>query len=153
MKYFLGKSNKDSLLARQAFLYDVFKLWFIPYDHGDYLELTSMPTTAIDVCFIIGHISEVNSILVNNTINEDNIVLVTCDFHLSINHLENKNIFLPLTNAGNRFCHYVNGQDYGFDFNITQSEIVLYNYSKYNLSPLEMIEKSFNKLRESGENI
>ena len=153
MKCFLGKSNKDWLLVRQAYLYDVFKLWFVPFDHGDYLELTSIPTTAIDVCFIIGHNSEVNSILTKNTISEDNIVLVTCDIKLSINHLENKNIFLPFTNVGNRFCHYVNGRDYGFDFNITQSEIVLYNSSKYGLSPLEMIEKSFNKLCESGENI
>lgn len=151
MKYFLGKSNKASLLARQAFLYEVFKLWFIPYDQGDYLELISIPTTAIDVCFIIGHNSEVNSILIKNTINENNIVLLTCNLHLSINHLKNKKIFLPFTNTDNIFCHYVNGHDYGFDFNITQSEIVLYNYSKYGLPPLKMIEKSFNKLRESSE--
>ena len=39
----------------------------------------------------------------------------------------------------------LNGALYGFDFDLTESEILLYNASKL-LSPLQRIEKSFHKL-------
>ena len=153
MRYFYKKSNMESIHVRKKYLYDIFHLWFIAYDHGDYIELVSIPNDSVDICIIIGHNFEVNYILESNIIKENNIAIVTCNFGLSLNSLKGKNIFLSFTDNDTNYCYYVNGQDYGFDFNITQSEIVLYNYSKYGLSPLEMIEKSFNKLRESGENI
>lgn len=143
----------ESLHVRKKYLYDIFNLWFIAYDHDDYIELVSVPNDSVDICIIIGHNFEVNNILKNNIIYESNVAIVTCKLNLFLNGLKGKDIFISFTDINTNRCYYVPGRDYGFDFNITQSEIVLYNSSKYGLSPLEMIKKSFNKLHESGENI
>lgn len=143
----------EEIHVRQKYLQDVFNLKFTPCNRENYIELVNTQNDVTDICIIIGHNFEVNYILENNIIKENNIAIVTCNFGLLLNSLKGKNIFLSFTDNDTNCCYYVNGQDYGFDFNITQSEIVLYNYSKFGLSPLEMIEKSFNKLCESGESI
>ena len=58
--------------------------------------------------------------------------------------LPNKTIYISHQNDHN-YADLLNGALYGFDFDLTESEILLYNASKL-LSPLQRIEKSFHKL-------
>lgn len=125
MRYVILKSNISlkEKKARQEYLYDIFKIYFMPFCYKTHSELKSIPFNFGDTIFIYGHNEQVYRYLLNNKIKETNIVLITCYFgRLTKIRLENKNMFYT-EEITDRF----NGEEYGFDFEITNSEINLYN--------------------------
>ena len=67
-----------------------------------------------------------------NLVNEKNIVAITCDGMVRFRNLKlnNKNFYLPYQDSDN-LVNLINGKIYGFDFDITKSEIKFYNSLKY----------------------
>ena len=147
MQLILQNCFRDELIARQKYFYETFHLWLIVNSKSNnYIKLTSMPANCLDILFIIGHNTFVKEYLKCHEITEERIVAITCDgtIHFSNLRLPNKTIYISHQNERN-YADLLNGTLYGFDFDPTESEILLYNTNK-SLSPLQRIEKSFHQI-------
>lgn len=133
MRYFIHKSFTNELFSRKEYLYDVFSIWTIPYNYNsDFIVLKSIPLNSIDICFILGHNWSVKKFIENNSIHENHIVAITCDGYANFGslNLRNKKLFLPNQDLNN-LAPLLKGDLYGFNFDLTESEILFYNSSKY----------------------
>lgn len=127
MRYLIldNKINNSVISSKQQYLYDVFKIYMVPFKISDeIIELRSMPLSEYDVLFIQGHNYKVNDYVktFQDKINEKNIVLVSCYFgNITKLRLKDKNLFHErkkvIVYDGNRF---------GFNYDITDSELNLY---------------------------
>lgn len=147
MQLVLQKCLSKEIIARQKFFYETFHLWLLVDSNNDaYINLVSIPTNCLDILFIIGHNMFVKQFLQNNTITEERIVAITCDgtIHLSSFKLSGKTIYLPRQNEEN-YADLLKGKLYGFDFDLTESEILLYNTNKSD-DIAQRLEMSFHKL-------
>ena len=147
MQLILQKCLSEELIARQKFFYETFHLWMIISSNNDsYIQLSSIPTNCLDFLFIVGHNVFVNNFLQYNKIKEERIVAITCDgaIHLSSLKLPGKIIYLSHQNEANH-ADLLKGELYSFDFDPTESELLLYNTNK-SVDPVQRLEMSFCKL-------
>lgn len=130
MKYLIQQEFSKEIPAREQYIYDVFHLWIIPFRiENKFIFLNSIPSHALDnFLFIIGHNYDVAYFLKSHNIREDIIVAITCDgtVNFSKKYLPHKKLFLPFQN-NNNCAALLNGSLYGFDFDLTESELLLYN--------------------------
>ena len=142
MRYIILKNNITSqeIRSRQEYLYDIFKIYTIPIFYKNYVELKSIPETQENVIFIRGHNYEVYNFLKNYKPKEKYIVLITCyiGFVTKI-RFKNKEMFYT-----KQITNRLNGNEYGFNFEITNSEIDLYNCPYKSL--IEKIEYAFERI-------
>ena len=147
MQLILQKCLSKELIARQKFFYETFHLWLIvSSSNNSYIQLGSIPTNSLDILFIVGHNVFVNDFLQHNQIKEERIVAITCDgtIHLSSFKLPRKIIYLSHQNETN-YADLLKGELYGFGFDPTESELLLYNANK-SVDPVQRLEMSFCKL-------
>lgn len=132
MKYIITKNNVSSteIKARIEYIYDLFHIYALKDNINstkDRTILKTIPEDAIDLLMIIGHDRKTDDYIRTNykKIKENNIVIIACNTSkfFSLNLLKNKNIFLP-KNGG--IIDFYDGKNYGFNFNITNEEIILY---------------------------
>ena len=147
MKYIMLTCNLDNkeLRSRQEYLYDVFKLFTIPFKVNGVVELKTFPFKKTDLLFMYGHNIQVNDYLKNHTVIEKNIVLITCYIGSITNlKLRGKNLYYSdvITNK-------LDGKRYGFDFDITNSELNLYNSKEKSI--YKRIQNSFERIRWYGK--
>ena len=131
MRYVIIKNNvgMNEIRSRQSFLYDIFKVYTIPYFYGDYVEMKSIMSTTYDVVFVFGHNNLVFDYLCNNMADESNIVLLTCySDSITAYRCDNKTIFHT-----SKITDLLSGIEYGFNHDITDEEINLYNCKKITL--------------------
>lgn len=132
MRYFIQKSFINEVVARKNYLYDVLSLWTIPYEYNsNFIVLNGIPLNYLDVCFIFGHNHTVKDFIEVNNINEEYIVAITCDGHAGFNdiNLQDKKLYLA-KQGNNNLVDLLKGELYGFDFDLTESEILFFNSSK-----------------------
>lgn len=148
MKYIITKSNISSkeIKARMEYIYDLFHIYTLKDNINSTKDITilkTMPESAIDLCIILGHDRRTDEYIRANhkKIKENNIAVIACNTSKfsSLKLLKNKNIFLP-KNGG--IIDFYDGTNYGFDFNITDEEIILYRNRN------EKIEKMLNNTFE-----
>ena len=142
MRYILlrKKISFEEIKSRQEYLYDVFKVYTIPFYFDNYIELRSIPENYGNVVFINGHNNQVYSFLINEEPKEHDIVMITCYQGLVKKiKFSDKDMFFTDT-----ITDKLNGKEYGFDFEITNSELNLYNCS-YN-SIKDKINYSFERI-------
>ena len=147
MQLILQKCLSKELIARQKFFYETFHLWLIVSSStNSYIQLGSIPTNSLDILFIVGHNVFVNDFLQHNQIKEERIVAITCDgtIHLSSFKLPGKIIYLSHQNEAN-YADLLKGELYGFGFDPTESELLLYNANK-SVDPVQRLEMSFCQL-------
>lgn len=147
MRLILQDFMKSELSARQKYFYETFHLWFVIKSIDNHsIQLVSIPTNCIKILFIVGHNTFVKNYLTCTEFEEEKIVAITCDGTINFSNLKlpSKTIYISHQNEHN-YADLLNGALYGFDFDPTESEILLYNANKL-LSPLQRIEKSFHKL-------
>ena len=147
MQLTLQKCLSKELIARQKLVYETFHLWLIvSSSNNSYIQLGSIPTNSLDILFIVGHNVFVNDFLQHNQIKEERIVAITCDgtIHLSSFKLPGKIIYLSHQNEAN-YADLLKGELYGFGFDPTESELLLYNANK-SVDPVQRLEMSFCKL-------
>ena len=154
MRYLLQDEFKNELKARTSYLYDVLKLWFIVENTEDgFLQLTSFPSKYFsEILMILGHNCAVKNHLINNKFPESVVVAITCDGicnYENIN-LPNKKLYIPFQNKSN-LADLLYGEMYGFDFDITESELKFYNSPK-SLAIEMRIDKSFQNINKHGRN-
>lgn len=147
MRYLIGISLEKEVEERKKYIYDVFKLYLINKGTvGNLLVYESFPANALDMLIIIGHSFDVKNYLRVNAdeIKETILVVISCYAEEFINDIEikNKKVYISHHEDGETF--YRKGQDYGFKFKITDSELDLYNSRKMELSA--KLAKSFVKI-------
>ena len=147
MRYFLTAEKKCEIPSRQAFLYDVFKLWFVVVgEFRNFIILESFPLNSDDnICIIYGHNGSVAALLTNAnaSVYEKNVFIISCEKHFKEQYKQtNKTVYLsPQLNS---YSLLLAGSAYNFEFDVTEAEINLYNAPvKGNLEKLQL---SFKKL-------
>lgn len=132
MRFIIPTSKREERLARQKYLYDIFKVYFIENTKvEEYIELVSFPEKEYDYLLILGHNGFVERYLSNHEseISEMNIVILSCEIDSTYieNLLSEKNVFISKEthNDGEITCY--EGKPYGFSFEITDTELNLFN--------------------------
>ncbi len=143
MRYVLLRKKvfAEEIKSRQEYLYDIFKVYTIPFYFDNYVELRSIPENFGSIIFINGHNGQVHSYLMSKKIEENVIVMITCYQGLvqTVNLNNKKMFFTDIT------TDKLNGKEYGFNFEITNSELNLYNCPYTSLN--DKIEYSFERIR------
>ena len=139
--------QRSELSLRCQYLYDVFKLWFIPTGEiGSFIILKSFPFNNDDILLIYGHNYEIVHLFdrYKNKIKEENIAIISCETNVNKGYLLNgKRIFLAPQR--NRKSPLLSGTEYEFKFDITDAELRLYNCKIP--SPLEKIACVFMRIQ------
>lgn len=145
MKYIhLETISEGEKRHRERYLRDTFNLFFIEVKRNKYVEFVSLPSDANNCMLIYGHNKDVNSFLKQNIVNEKIIMLVTCNVNLSIpSKYKSKKIYI--SKSSNNVTNYYDGEKYGFHFDVTDSELLLFRYRKSSFE--EQINKSFEKVK------
>ena len=132
MKYLITKSNVSNaeIEARMKYIYDLFHIYTLVdtvNSNKDITILITIPENAVDLFMIVGHDRRTDEYLRANykSIKEKNIVIIACNTSSfsSLKLLKNKNVFIP-KNGG--IIDFYDGKNYGFNFNITDEEVILY---------------------------
>lgn len=142
MRYVILKNKVDieEICSRQEYLYDVFKVYTIPLYKNGIVELKSFPENLFDVLFIFGHNNQVFSYLNTNEPSEENIVLITCyTGPITKFNMSDKKIFYT-----NNITYKLDGKKYGFEYEITDAELNLYNCKNDSLE--EKLESCFERV-------
>ncbi|MGN0653574.1 MAG: hypothetical protein ACI4KD_01495 [Oscillospiraceae bacterium] len=130
MKYLLRKKNSSELLHRKKYIEKITGVWFFANGEiGDFIILESMPNSYYaDICIVYGHNNEVTELLSFNieTLKEKNLFLISCSLrNKKLLHIKNKAIFLAP--QSNNSLMLLKGKEFGFPFDITETELNLYN--------------------------
>lgn len=132
MKYLITKSNVSNaeIEARMKYIYDLFHIYTLVdtvNSNKDITILITIPENAVDLFMIVGHDRRTDEYLRANykSIKEKNIVIIACNTSSfsSLKLLKNKNVFTP---KNGRIIDFYDGMNYGFNFNITDEEVILY---------------------------
>lgn len=139
----LNDIDDKEIIARNKYLNETFKLFFIKLNGNKLLEFVSIPTYENDCLIVYGHNYAVNNYLEKRIILESKLLLITCNRNLIIpNKLKNKEIYVSKTTKN--ITYRYEGKEYGFDFDITDTEIMLFRYRTSSF--LEQINKSFERV-------
>ena len=147
MRYFLCCNNVKEIEARIVYLQDIFKLYFTCCGKiGKFHVLEPIGNIVLPVAFVVGHDKDVNQFLKENLdyIYEESIVLVSCNIHKITNLKKTKKrVYYSKDIAGISYTY--DGKLYGFDFDITESELDFYNYNTPDI--YERLESNFKKMK------
>lgn len=147
MRLIIQSCFSNEIIARQNYFYNTFHLWIVvEYTDINFIQLVSVPTNCLDIIFIVGHNLFVKKYLKDHKIVEERIVAITCDgsIHFSLLKPRGKILYIPFQNKQN-YADLIKGNLYGFDFDLTESEILLYNTDK-SKDYVQRLETSFLKL-------
>lgn len=128
MRYLLHQSQINELNGRLLYLFDIFQMYFYQEkSEGDYIPLIPLGTKGPNVLFITGHTKQVENYLDKyiKQIPEPCIVITSCMGYYFKKFAKTKEIYVP--NTCQIFCHLRDGGPYGFEFNISDAELDLYN--------------------------
>ncbi len=147
MRYLIPYTMSHEMLARKKYIYDSLQLWtkLIPYN-DEFLCLEGFPVQELDIFFIVGHNYKLKSFLIHNLsdIYENTIVAITCDGAIDFSsiNVNGKRLYIPYQNKKNNLAYLLNGTEFGFDFDLTESEIIYYN-TKKNPNIISRLNSSF----------
>ena len=135
MRYLLQKENTSEQKLRKQFLYDVFHLWFVNNGTiGEFDILETFPfSNNNNILLVYGHDFRVKSLLQQyyKMISEKNIFIISCADNPKKNYyLKGKRVYLCTQNNG--AVKLLRGEEFGFEFDITETELALYNCKKTN---------------------
>lgn len=130
MRYLLHQSQLNELKVRQAYLYDIFQMYFLPgQPEGSYTPLIPVGAKGPDVLFITGHNDQVLDYLSTyiEQIPEHCIVITSCMGRSFKKFAAKKEVYVP--DIYQDFCLLRDGKSYGFEFDISDAELDFYNAS------------------------
>lgn len=147
MRYLVQRCFSVELAARRQYIEKSLRLWCSPATSvGGFEQLVSIPPTALDVLFIIGHNVSVAHFLRSEIIPEKTIVAITCGGAVDFSALKSsgKTVYFPKQNSLG-FAELLKGNMFGFGFDLTESEILLHN-TRRNPNFYERLDTCFTKL-------
>ena len=128
MRYLLHETQRGELHARQQYLFDVFRMYFLPgKPEGGFIPLVPVGTGCPDILFITGHTGYVESYLrgAAKSVTEKTVVITSCMGLSFKKYAARKVIYVP--DLKRPLCLLRDGRPYGFDFEISDAELDLYN--------------------------
>lgn len=129
MRYLLQKENAAEQKLRLQFLFDVFKIWFVAVGtEENFFVFQSFPFSSWepDVMLIYGHNYHILPYLMNGSVPEKYIYIISCmDADSNLISIPGKCIYYDSKSESTTNIMY--GADFGFDFDITDAELNLYN--------------------------
>ena len=154
MRYLFPHSMDYEMRARKKYLFDSMQLWtkLIPFNE-EFLCLEGFPIQELDVFFILGHNYKIKKFLTTNLSNiyESTIVAITCDGAVNFSSINvgGKNLYIPYQHEKNNLAYLLSGTEYGFDFDLTESEIIFYNTNS-NSNIINRLNTSFSLIHKGG---
>lgn len=143
MRYIVlnDKIKDEEIISRKLYIENITNLYFtiIKTDVG--VEYISIPSSELDVLFVVGHNSSVMKYLNNNNVLEKYMVFVSCYFNINKNKYREKQVYVSYDSSG--MTHYCDGKEYGLLFNISSAELKLIN-SSGNL--IDRVNKYFRRI-------
>ena len=127
MRYLLDSEQASELSARQRYLYDVTKLYYLPgAPEGSFIPMIPFGSTGPDIVFITGHCDRVKDYLKQwiDRIPEKTLVITSCLGYSFAQFALLKNVYVPRALI---ICSVRKGSLYGFDFDISDAELDFYN--------------------------
>lgn len=127
MRYLLDTEQSYELSARQQYLYDVSKLYYLPGPpEGSFIPMIPFGSAGPDIVFITGHYDRVRDFLRQwiNRIPEKTLVITSCFGFSFTQFAQMKNVYVPRAMI---LCSVRKGSLYGFDFDISDAELDFYN--------------------------
>lgn len=130
MRYLLAYKNANEQELRQQFLFEVFHLWFVKNGKiGNFDIFQSFPFQSYnDILVIYGHNYIIKQLFDyhGKDIHEKNIFIISCSLNDNRYYrIQGKNVFLAPQTYQQIFL--LRGSEFGFDFDVTEAEIELYN--------------------------
>lgn len=147
MRLILDSRFKDEIKDRLEYMFEVFNIYMIVKEANEkYVEAISIPDNVFDYTFVIGHTGFVFDFLNTNPINTSNLILISCNSEMIVvyNKMIRKNINIYITKSKTPMVNLVSGTDYGFNYNLTEAEIDLFNFRNYD----DKVEKTFKLIKE-----
>lgn len=132
MRYLLPLEQRSELAGRQAYLLDIFHVYFVVncVDCG-FLTLVPFPFTDNypDLLFITGHTDQVSRYLSGRArdILESSIVITSCFGWTFYRFSRDRRIYVPAESRYQPYCYLLDGSLFGFDFDISDAELSFYN--------------------------
>lgn len=145
MRYLLHETQRGELRARQQYLFDVFRMYFLPgKPEGGFIPLVPVGTGCPDILFITGHTDCVGNYLQDTIegIPEKTIVITSCFGQLFRSYTAKKVIYVP--DLKQPLCRLRDGRPYGFDFSISDAELDFYNSSG---TVIDRVKSAYDRLR------
>jgi phosphohistidine phosphatase SixA len=149
MRYLISKYFSTNVTARQKYIYNTMHLWTkrLPCEN-DFTTLESIPPCSLDIVFIVGHNVDVEKFLTahHSSFSESTIVSITCNSKINLSSIKKaqKELYLPHQNK-NSMAELLNGEKYGFSFDLTESEIIFYN-NEYIGDIFSRLDHAFTKI-------
>ena len=146
MRYLLATSKYEEIPSRCDYLHDVFGFYFCPNTISDgFISLTPLGVCEVPFLFIVGHYTQVENYLKQNSdnISEKYIILITC-FADKLKKYKSKNIVFYSSYDINGLSYLYPGVEYGFQFNITESELKYYSSKTPNM--ILRLDSAFHRL-------
>lgn len=134
------------IAERIKYIYEVFHIYtFKESDRNNYIMLSSIPRGQLDLLLIIGHDPYTNNYVIDNLkkIKEKNIIVISCNTQRIRNLKDWNDKYIYLPKQRNKINCY-DGQDIGFEFDITDEEVMLYRNRRKNL--IDMLDSVFEKI-------
>lgn len=145
--FLTNKITLEEKKSRKDFIEKVTNLYFIPVEYEDRIEYISIPSSAYDCLFIVGHNIYVRKYLLDNNIPEKNIVIVSCKIKLNSKFKKNKTIYVSYNKDGK--TNFYNGKDWGLYFYVSKEELKLINSTG---AFIDRVENYFRKMNNGKDN-
>ena len=130
MRYLLHQTQQGELQSRRQYLFDVSRMYFLPVKpEGSFIQLKPIGAGSPDILFITGHTNYVEEYLksTSESIPEKTIVITSCMGWLFKKYSARKEIYVP--DPKQPLCLLRDGRPYGFEFDVSDAELDLYNAS------------------------
>ena len=117
---------KKEIQSRMHYCNNAFHLYFTFQIDANSLRIRSFPNTAVEYLFIVGHNNDICKYILNKKDYVKNIIIISCGIpEIYFKKFNAKHIFVSNRNSSKNY--FYNGRDWGFNFNITEDELDLYN--------------------------
>lgn len=146
MRYAIKCNDETELNFRLEYLEEIFQMKFLYEKRKDEFNIYySFPITKLNVFIILGHTPDVIEFLKKNKIKEKILVINTCypGLVLKTSKIKSKKIYFSRVEKDGK-NHLFIGKEYGFNFDITNSELDLLNSKKIKL--IDKIKDAYIKI-------
>ena len=140
-----GSNDRKDIEARKSYIYNTFPGMYRieESEYDDRIELKCYSILKVDIIILIGHYSSVNRYILTNAeyIECDTLLIISCFIEkMKLNKLKKVKRIYASKSMNGETERYI-GNDYGFNFKITNSELILYNTRKFEMN--DRIKKAF----------
>lgn len=127
------KFSETEVQSRMHYCNNAFSLYFMFHKNSNVLIIRSFPRTPVKYLFVVGHNYDVCRYILSINDYIENIIIISCRIpKIYLKIFNAKKIFV--SNGNDYINYFYNGIHWGFNFNITEDELKLYNTDENDIS-------------------